>query len=139
VSDAAEETMALLRLLREVADRAAAVIDEVLTGFDLTTSAAGVLWALDPRSEPPTMRALATRLRCDPSTISLTADKLESAGLVERHPHPTDGRKRVLALTDRGHELWAALSRRLTEASTLAALDPEERRTLTALLAKAAR
>jgi DNA-binding MarR family transcriptional regulator len=131
-----EETVAVLRLLTEVTDRTMAVVGEVLAEFDLTASAGGVLWALDPRGEPPTMRSLAARLHCDPSTISLTAEKLVAAGLVERRPHPTDGRKRVLALTDRGLELWETLSRRLHETSRLSTLTPEERRTLVTLLTR---
>ncbi len=113
------------------------VVGGVLSEFEVTTSVAGVLWALDPASEPPTMRDLATQLHCDPSTISLTADKLEASGFVTRQPHATDGRKRILVLTDRGQELWQAMSRRLHSANLLAGLDDAERRTLIALLAKA--
>ncbi|MFJ9821755.1 MarR family winged helix-turn-helix transcriptional regulator [Streptomyces sp. NPDC101151] len=136
-SDDVEETVRLLRLFTEVADTTTAVVGDVLTEFDLTVSSSGLLWALDPHGPPLTMRDLATRLNCDPSTVSLAADKLQAAGLIERRPHPTDGRKRTLALTEQGHDVWTALSRRLFETSTLAALDPTERRTLNALLMKA--
>jgi DNA-binding MarR family transcriptional regulator len=135
--DDVELMMSLLRRLTSVADATYAVIGDVLAEFDLTMSAAGLLWALDPRSEAPTMRALSRQLRCDPSTISLMADKLDASGLIERRPHPTDGRMRTLALTDLGLRVWTALSRRLCETSTLTALSPAERRTLDTLLAKA--
>ncbi len=129
-------TITLLRLLTEVSAMTVAVIGEVLIEFNLTTSAAGLLWALDPSGQPPTMRSLAQRLHCDPSTVSLMADKLEDSGLVERRSHPTDGRKRTLALTERGLEMWARLSHRLQETSRLSALDLSERQTLAELLMK---
>lgn len=135
--DDVDLTITLLRVLTEVAASTEAVIGQVLEEFELTTAAAGLLWALDPRAEPPTMRALARQLRCDPSTVSLMADKLQTSGLIERRAHPTDGRMRTLALTDRGLELWDELSRRLYQASTLSRLDSRERLTLTRLLAKA--
>ncbi|HYQ67390.1 MarR family winged helix-turn-helix transcriptional regulator [Actinophytocola sp.] len=135
--DEANQMMRLLRRLTTLADATLASAGEVLAEFGLTVSAASLLCALDPRAETPTMRDLSRQMRCDPSTISLMADKLDRSGLVERRPHPTDGRKRTLALTDRGVEVWAALSARLGETSALAVLSVEERRTLEELLAKA--
>ncbi len=100
-------------------------------------STAGLLWALDPRGEPPTLRSLAHQLGCDPSTVTLMADKLQEGDLVERRPHPTDGRKRTLVLTERGVALWDRFSRQLSQASVLTALTPAELATLDALLEKA--
>lgn len=54
------------------------------------------------RRGPPTMREVAARFRCDPSTVSLAADKLQSVGLIARRPHPSDGRERTLVLTTAG-------------------------------------
>jgi DNA-binding MarR family transcriptional regulator len=132
-----DETVALLELLTDVTSKAHAAASAAVAEFDLSPTAASLLWNLKPGTEPPTMRALAARLYCDPSTISLTADRLQAAGLVERRPHPTDGRKRTLALTDAGREFWTTLSAHLHGTSALAALDPEERATLARLLAKA--
>jgi hypothetical protein len=64
------------------------------------------------------------------------ADKLQGTGLITRQPHPTDGRKRTLALTERGQQLWEALSTRLHVSGVLAGLDADEQRTLYALLTK---
>lgn len=136
-ADDAGQVICLLRRLTEVSDATLAVVGDVLAEFDLTVSAAGLLWALDPGVEPPTMRALSRRLRCDPSTISLMADKMTASGLIERRPHPTDGRMRTVALTDRGRQVWDALTRRLYETSPLADLSEAERRTLDSLLARA--
>lgn len=133
----ADETAALLELLTETASRAQAAASAAVAEFDLSPTAAAVLWNLKPGAEPPTMRTLAARLACDPSTISLTADRLQAAGLIERKPHPSDGRKRTLTLTDTGRDLWDTLSNRLHDTSALASLDATERRTLAALLTKA--
>ena len=124
----------LLRQLTALADETKAVIGEVLAEFDLTMSSAGLLWALDPDGETPAMRTLAAQLRCDASTVSLAADKLHRAGLIERRTHPSDGRVRALALTRDGVEAWRALSHRLAETSPLAALSSTDRGVLERLL-----
>ena len=131
-----ELTMGLVKLLMQSATTVGSVVDDVLAEFEVSPSVAGVLWALDPLAKSATMREIAARLGCDPSTISLLADKLESSRLVARQRHPDDGRKRVLALTARGEELWVALSTRLHGTPTLAGLSLDDRRQLAALLAK---
>ena len=128
--------MLVLRRLTSVADATMAVIRDVLTDFGLTMSSAALLWALDPQGEPPTMRSLARTLGCDPSTVSLMADKLDAAGLLERRPHPTDGRMRILAPTDQGRTVWNALGSTLSRTSGLTALSSAELRTLDGLLAR---
>lgn len=127
---------ALLDLVTETARTLQAEAGAVVAEFALSPTAAAVLWSLRPGADVPTMRMLAVRLGCDPSTISLAADQLRSAGLVERRPHPTDGRKRVLALTDAGHDLWETVSARLEDHSRLTALSPQERGALAAILRK---
>jgi len=126
----------LLNQVVEVAALTLAQINGVLAEFDLTESLAGVLWALDPDAAPVTMRELARTLRCDPSNVSLMAAKLEHAGLVERRPHPTDGRVRILALTEQGRLVWARLVDRLQATSPVLTLTRAEQRQLGALLAK---
>lgn len=135
--DDVARTMEIIRALMAVTDAANAVVAQVLAEFDVTPSTAGVLWAIGPGGDPPTMREVAGRLSCDPSTISLIADKLVDGGFATRRPHATDGRKRTLALTERGLELWDALAARLHEAGVFAALDAEEQERLLSLLAKA--
>src|SRR4051794_22092240 len=131
-----ERKAEIIRVLVEVANAADAVVAQVLGEFGVPASVAGTLWALAPGTEPPTMRDVAARLRCDPSTVSLAADKLQSMGLVARQPHPADGRKRTLALTERGHELWEALRTRLHASGLFTGLDAQEQHTLLALLTK---
>ncbi|WP_329235064.1 MarR family winged helix-turn-helix transcriptional regulator [Actinoallomurus sp. NBC_01490] len=131
-----ERKSEIVRVLVEVANIADAVVAQVLGEFGVPASVAGTLWALAPGTEPPTMRDVAARLRCDPSTVSLAADKLQSMGLVARQPHPADGRKRTLALTEHGHELWEALRTRLHASGLFTGLDAQEQNTLLALLTK---
>ncbi|MBD0691171.1 MarR family winged helix-turn-helix transcriptional regulator [Streptomyces sp. CBMA123] len=131
-----ERKAEIVRVLVEVGNAADAVVAQVLGEFGVPTSVTGTLWALAPGTEPPTMRDVAARLNCDPSTVSLAADKLQSMGLVARRPHPSDGRKRILVLTEQGHELWEALRSRLHASGLFAGLDAREQDTLLALLTK---
>ena len=131
-----ERKAEIVRVLVELGNAADAAMAQVLNELGVPTSVAGTLWALAPGTEPPTMRDLAARLRCDPSTVSLAADKLQSMGLVARQPHPTDGRKRTLSLTEQGHTLWDALRTRLHASGMFASLSVQEQDTLLALLTK---
>ncbi|MFI5783886.1 MarR family winged helix-turn-helix transcriptional regulator [Nocardia sp. NPDC051570] len=131
-----ERKAEIVRVLMEVGNAANAVVAQVLSEFGVPSSVASTLWVLAPGTEPPTMRDIAARLNCDPSTVSLAADKLQSLGLVARQPHPADGRKRTLALTEHGHELWEALRTRLHASGLFAGLDAQEQNTLLALLTK---
>lgn len=84
--------------------------------------------ALRRLETPVAMKDLGQRLRCDPSFVTTIADALEQRGLAKREPNPADRRIKNLALTDRGHEVKAAV-----EQETLGlmpwthALDREER------------
>ncbi|MFJ4654392.1 MarR family winged helix-turn-helix transcriptional regulator [Nocardia sp. NPDC088792] len=131
-----ERKAEIVRALMEVANGADAVVAQVLSEFGVPSSVASTLWALAPGTEPPTMREVAARLRVDPSTVSLAADKLQSTGLIARQPHPDDGRKRTLVLTEHGHELWETLRTRLHASGLFTGLDTQEQDTLLALLTK---
>ncbi len=70
--------------------------------------------------------------RVQPPTMTKIVAKLESRGLVERAPHPTDGRQSVLSLTAAGHAALAE-QRRVKDAwltRRLADLSDDERTTL---------
>jgi DNA-binding MarR family transcriptional regulator len=54
------------------------------------------------------MRELAGLLGMDPPNLTTLVDDLESSGLVERQPHPTDRRVKLVVATPEG----AALARR---------------------------
>ena len=48
---------------------------------------------------------LAERCGLDKTTMVVTVDELEKAGLAERRPSPTDRRARIIAVTDAGKAL----------------------------------
>jgi MarR family transcriptional regulator, organic hydroperoxide resistance regulator len=131
------DAVALIKLVFQAADSMASATSDVLAELELTQSQARILWALDPSRPPVPMRQLARRLHFDPSNITLMTDRLAAAGLVERRPHPTDGRQRVLALTDKGLEAWTLLITRLQQRAPIFTLSAQELAQLTRLLAKA--
>jgi DNA-binding MarR family transcriptional regulator len=69
---------------------------------------------LTPRAQCVLMKALegeqsqirlAERCGLDKTTMVVTVDELEKAGLAERRPSPTDRRARIVAVTDAGKAL----------------------------------
>jgi DNA-binding MarR family transcriptional regulator len=77
------------------------------------------------RPDMATVGQLARVLGVRHATAVGICEPLVERGLVERRPHPYDGRRRVLALTRRGRALLARLDR-ITAAlrESLAGLDP---------------
>lgn len=129
-----QTTVLLLRQWYEVSRSVDRMLAEALGRLGLTESAGAALWSLDPGTPPPSMRDLARTLNCDPSNASLVSAKLEQDGLVQRRPHDTDGRSRVLVLTDRGRELRARLIADVAALTPLRHLDAAQQRQLTGLL-----
>ncbi len=116
-------TQAVGLLLRRV--RAAAASQEL----SLTESA--VVARLD-RGGPTTIADLARAEGMRPQSMGTTILSLEEMGMVERKPHPTDGRQMNIELTAKGRAMRkAAKSEKntwLTQAITQ--LDESERETL---------
>ncbi len=81
-----------------------------------------------------TPRELAEAERVQPPTLTKIVAKLEDRGLVQRAPHPTDGRQVVLSATDAGREVFAEHRRARDEWLTnrLGELSAGERETLNA-------
>jgi DNA-binding MarR family transcriptional regulator len=131
-----EHALTLLMQLHDVADALFQDIADALGESGLTKGQGGMLWMLAPSTPPVPMRELARRLQCDPSNITLLGDQLEAVGLVQRHPDPADGRRRVLALTEKGQALWSRLLERLQQRSALFTLTIEEQNQLLGLLKK---
>ena len=79
-----------------------------------------------------TPRELADVERVQPPTMTKIVAKLEERGLVQRTPHPTDGRQVILAATEGGRAVLEQFERARNEwlASRLAALTEDERDTL---------
>jgi DNA-binding MarR family transcriptional regulator len=131
-----EHALSLLQQLCDVADAQNEDIADVLGESGLTKPQAGILWALSPTTPPVSMRELARKLHCDPSNITLLGDQLEAAGLIQRQPDPSDGRRRILVLTDKGLAIWTRLLERMQQRSALFTLTIEEQNQLLGLLEK---
>ena len=79
-------------------------------------------------STPRTARDLAEHLGVAQSSVTAVIDRLERAGLAERHAHPTDRRALIVALTDSGRRAVADIRR-----ATVDVLSEFDRRRLPAL------
>lgn len=79
-----------------------------------------------------TPRELADSERVQPPTMTKIIAKLEDRGLVQRTPHPTDGRQVILSATEAGRGMLALTERARDEwlTSVLAGLTAQERETL---------
>jgi DNA-binding MarR family transcriptional regulator len=99
-----------------------------------------LLASLARGGEALTQRELARRMSSDPSTVRAMLVLLEAHGLVKRDTHPTDARKRTVAITAEGElafrRLWTAGEP--IRAQMLGALQPGEAETLVRLLARVA-
>lgn len=75
---------------------------------------------------------LAQHERVQPPSMTRTVSCMEAEGLVERRPHPTDGRQVVVRLTEHGREVLEADRRRRDAwlACRLRELTPDERSAL---------
>ncbi|PZE88404.1 MarR family winged helix-turn-helix transcriptional regulator [Curtobacterium sp. MCBD17_008] len=119
------------RLLAAAARAVEREWDERLRAIGLPHAA---LIALDIalRNGPTGADVIARTARVQPQTMSRTLERLERDGLVIREPHPEDGRRRVVTVTERGREMWETA--RHIERDVLPD-DPELRRRLGAILA----
>jgi DNA-binding MarR family transcriptional regulator len=110
-------------LVRRV--RAAAASHEL----SLTESAVMARLANDG---PSTTANLARAEGMKPQSMGATVAALEEMGLVERKPHPTDGRQVNIELTDKGAAVRknAREAKRTWLAQAIARLDEQDRETL---------
>lgn len=110
---------------------------------DLTGTQLSAMTSLD-LAGALTPRELADVERVQPPTMTKIVAKLEERGMVQRTPHPTDGRQVILSATEEGRAVLALHARARDEWLTrmLNGLTPEERETLrraAAILEKIAR
>lgn len=117
-----------------VATRIGAHVRERAGKLGLTAAQATALREL---TGPMTMSELAERMSCEPSNATVVVDKLESHGLLERRPHPSDRRAKQLFLTPEGTRLRERLLELLTAESPLAGLTRQEQGVLHDLLERA--
>ncbi|MFD9723100.1 MarR family winged helix-turn-helix transcriptional regulator [Streptomyces sp. NPDC059072] len=74
------------------------------TGGGVSLSQMSVLKRLD-RLGPSTATDLAQAEKIRPQSVIATVNSLQAEGYVTRSPHPTDGRRLVIALTPQGEAL----------------------------------
>jgi len=111
-------------------------VDEVLKPFALTFARYELLMLLhfSSRGSMPLKKA-SERLQVHPTSITNAVDRLEAAGLVERLPHPTDGRSSLIAVTEEGRRLALKATAALnTEVFGHPLLEPAEVRRLVKVL-----
>jgi DNA-binding MarR family transcriptional regulator len=86
-----------------------------------------------------TQQALSRTLTLDRANVVGLLNELEADGLIERRRSPEDRRRHIVELTDEGVRKLAAAEFALSavEDEVLAALDPEQREALYALLHRA--
>lgn len=118
-------------LLRDAITRLNRRVRQTRPVGDLTATQLSALASLEVAGAM-TPRELADAERVRPPTMTKIVAKLEERGLVQRTPHPTDGRQVILAATPAGREMLAQFERAREEwlARRLAELTTEERETL---------
>jgi DNA-binding MarR family transcriptional regulator len=113
-------------------------VDAVLRPLGLTFARFEVLALLSftKRGELP-LGKIGARLQVHPASVTNAIDRLEQDGLVERRPHPDDGRTTLARLTARGRRIAGTAARQLNAAVFEApGLSAEQLEVLTGLLTR---
>ncbi|MFI5777468.1 MarR family winged helix-turn-helix transcriptional regulator [Nocardia sp. NPDC051570] len=91
-------------------------VDEALRPSGLTFSRYELLALLNFSKTGALPMAMASaRLQVHPTSVTNTVDRLESARLVKRVPHPSDRRATLIEITDAGRELVARTTAALND------------------------
>src|SRR5690242_5709524 len=108
---------------------------ESFVGTALTTSRVHLLWVVH-QAGPSTQQSLAAALNVSPRNVTGLVDALESASYVERMPHPTDRRVRLVTLTSLGDRTMREMSvqREKLAADLVAGLGEADQRALASAL-----
>ncbi|MDF9717943.1 MarR family transcriptional regulator [Nocardioides sp. ChNu-153] len=94
-----------------------------------------VLLVFSSRGSLP-LGKMGERLQVHPTSVTSIVNRLAAAGLVERRPHPDDGRAVLAEITPQGRELVERATADLLAADfALGALDAEQHAAVSALLA----
>ena len=131
-----DEAGALSRALIRAGELIKANFADAVAPLDLPPHLARAVIMLD---EPLVMSALAERLACDRSYVTVLADQLEERGLAERVPG-ADRRVKCLALTADGQDMRGRIAAAVSERSVvLSQLDDAQRAALGPILAALSR
>ena len=132
------DAMAAVTSVMRVHQIVLAAVDPALRPLGLTFARyeALVLLSFSQRGSLP-MRVMGERLQLHPTSVTNIVDRLEAGGLVQRTPHPTDGRTTLVAITEAGQTKLALATKAVTEVDFgLVGLSTDELDALTALLTK---
>ncbi|WP_233243836.1 MarR family winged helix-turn-helix transcriptional regulator [Paraconexibacter algicola] len=110
--------------------------DELLKPFGITFARyEALMLLLFTRSGELPVGKIGERLQVHRSSVTNAVDKLAGDGLVERVPHPTDGRTTLIRITDAGRDVATRATEVLNaEDFAVGALSVEEREALTRVL-----
>jgi DNA-binding MarR family transcriptional regulator len=118
-------------------------IGQLLRRLRQDVNTAGLSWSqmsalarLD-RAGPMTTAELARAEAVKPQSMGATLADLEQEALIERQPHPTDGRQMLVSLTAKGIEMRRkrSLAKQEWLMAAVAKLDPAEQQTLLSAVA----
>jgi DNA-binding MarR family transcriptional regulator/N-acetylglutamate synthase-like GNAT family acetyltransferase len=109
-----EHRVAGVRTFNRFYTRKIGVLSEHLLGSPFALAGVRVLYELAhwPKEEPATASVLAPRLGLDEGYLSRILRGFEERGLVRKKALPADGRRKALALSERGMKLFAGLDAR---------------------------
>jgi DNA-binding MarR family transcriptional regulator len=103
-----EKILALLCTIVKTGRLAELQEDRLLSIVGLSVTKMLALEQLHNADEPLSLGDLAERLHFVKSNVTQLVDNLEAANLVQRVPHPTDRRCKLLAITETGKAQHAA-------------------------------
>ncbi|GAB3223120.1 MarR family transcriptional regulator [Glycomyces halotolerans] len=134
------QPMAIFGRIHRVSQKLAARLHDVYSELGLGRGEFDVLASIRRSGEPFILspKQISATLMLSSGGLTGRLDKLEQAGLIERHPDPADRRALKIHLTKQGRHVIETAVRAGQEVNdaALAPLDPEERRQLDALMRK---
>lgn len=130
------EQMHAVTSLMRVQQLVLARLDEILRPHGLTFARYEALVLLTfSRAGALPLGKMGERLQVHPTSITSIIDRLQTAGLVARRPHPDDGRAVLAEITPAGRETVEVATKDLVTADFgLGALTPDQLREVSALL-----
>src|ERR1700724_1731123 len=130
-----EDRVASIRRFSRFYTRKIGVLHEGLLGSPLSLTEGRVIWELAQRAQA-TASELAAELGLDTGYLSRILAGFEGRGLIDRRPSERDGRQLIIAVTEAGQALYAAIDARSREAvaALLGELDTADQVRLVAAL-----
>src|SRR5215207_205501 len=130
------KTMAAVTSVMRVQQILQSAVDGALKPHGLTFARyeALVLLTFSRKGSLP-MRVMGERLQLHPTSVTNIVDRLEADDLVQRAPHPTDGRTTLVSITPAGRAKLELATKAVTDVDFgLVGLTIEQQRELTRLL-----